>query len=154
MYRDRMQVSCTLHFKGSKRYRLIYWKGIKQQSLINVQGWTLRHCPHVSIFIWKLNFFFTDTASVHTYPMKTINEDGTFRKRSQSGTFWKRCFTWTCEQTKRDWLFDNAEDILSVPIHSAQSLETHSRWRIGASLSCLLYLAGLISNLTACFQAN
>ena len=30
-----------------------------------------RSCPHVSVFLWKRNFFFTDTASVHTYPTKT-----------------------------------------------------------------------------------
>ena len=106
-------IECKYHAHlTSRAARDIIWyieKGIKQQSLINVQGWTLGHCPHVSIFIWKLNFFFTDTASLHTYPIKTINEDG---------TFWKRCFTWKCEQTKRDWLFENAEDTLSVPIHS------------------------------------
>ena len=36
MYREGMQ-ACTLHFKGSKRYRLIFWKieGIKQQGLVN-----------------------------------------------------------------------------------------------------------------------
>ena len=38
------RVSCTLHFKGSTGYRLIFCKlGItgKQQSLIKIQGWTL-----------------------------------------------------------------------------------------------------------------
>ena len=30
-----------------------------------------RSCPRVSVFLWKRNFFFTDTASVHTYPTKT-----------------------------------------------------------------------------------
>ena len=44
--------------------------------------WGLRPCPHESVLIWKRNFFFMDTASVHTNPMKTINENGTFRKRS------------------------------------------------------------------------
>ena len=35
-------------------------------------------------------FFFTDTASVRTYPMKMINENGTFRKRSPE---------WNCLKT-------------------------------------------------------
>ena len=122
--------------------------------MINVQGWTLGHCPHVSIFIWKLNFFFTDTASVHTYPIKTINEDGTFRKRSPEWNFLKTLFyvnVWTDEKgltvRKR-----RGHTISSNPPRAI--LETYSRRRMGASLSCLLYLAGLISNLIACFQAN
>ena len=52
----------------------------------------LRPLPHVIVFIWKRNFFFTDTASVHTYPMKTINENGTFRKRSPEWNFLKTLF--------------------------------------------------------------
>ena len=36
-----MQVQCTLHFRGSRRYRLNFEKGIKQQSLINILRWTL-----------------------------------------------------------------------------------------------------------------
>ena len=52
----------------------------------------LRPCPHVSVFIWKRNFFFTDTTAVHTYAMKTINENGTFRKRFP-GNFLKTLFS-------------------------------------------------------------
>ena len=37
---ERMQVSRTLHVKGSKRNKY-FEKKIKQQSLINIQGWTL-----------------------------------------------------------------------------------------------------------------
>ena len=37
---EGMQVSCTLQLKGSKSYRLIFEKK-KQQSLINIHGWTL-----------------------------------------------------------------------------------------------------------------
>lgn len=33
------------------------------------------------------NFFVTDTVSVHTHPMKTITENGTFQKALKSGTF-------------------------------------------------------------------
>ena len=76
--------------------------------VIDVIG-QLRLCPHISVFIWKRNFFFMDTASVHTYPKKTINENGTFENALQS----------TCGQTKTE-LFENAEDTLSVPIHSAE----------------------------------
>ena len=42
-----------------------------------------RSCPHVSVFLWKRNFFFTDTASVHTYPTKTKTETETLRTRYQ-----------------------------------------------------------------------
>ena len=52
----------------------------------------LRPCPRVSVFIWKRNFLFTDTTSVHTYAMKTINENGTFRKRFP-GNFLKTLFS-------------------------------------------------------------
>ena len=41
MDEERMQISCTLYFKGSERYRWFFEKGIKQQSLSNAQGWTL-----------------------------------------------------------------------------------------------------------------
>ena len=54
--------------------------------------WGLRPCPHESVLIWKRNFFFMDTASVHTNPMKTINENGTFRKRSPEWNFMKTLF--------------------------------------------------------------
>ena len=37
---ERTQVSCTLHVKGSKRNKY-FEKKIEQQSLINIQGWTL-----------------------------------------------------------------------------------------------------------------
>ena len=34
-----------------------------------------------------------DTTSIHTYPTKTINENGAFRKRSpEMELSWKRCF--------------------------------------------------------------
>ena len=54
--------------------------------------WGLRPCPHESVLIWKRDSFFTDTASVHTNPMKTINENGTFRKRSPEWNFMKTLF--------------------------------------------------------------
>ena len=53
----------------------------------------LRPCPHVSVFIGKGNFFFTGATSVHTYPMKTINENGTFCKRFPECNFLKTQFS-------------------------------------------------------------
>ena len=53
---------------------------------------SLRPCQHVSVFIWKRNFFFTDTASVHTYLMKTINEKEIFGKHSPEWNFLKTLF--------------------------------------------------------------
>ena len=38
---EGMQLSSTLYFKGSMRYRLYFQKGTKQQSLINIKAWTL-----------------------------------------------------------------------------------------------------------------
>ena len=49
--------------------------------------------PHVSVFIWKRNFLSTDTTSAYTYPMKTINENGNFWKRSQEWNFLKTLFS-------------------------------------------------------------
>ena len=64
----------------------------------------------------------------------------------QSGTFWKRCFrayVWTDESGtfRKRW----GHTISSNPLRAI--LETYSRWRTSASLSCLLYL--LVSNLIA-----
>ena len=47
----------------------------------------LRPCLYVSVFIWKSNFFITDTTSVHTYPKKTLTK--TFPKRSPEWNFLK-----------------------------------------------------------------
>ena len=47
---------------------------------------------------------------VHTYPLKTL---------SRVDLFENAVFACTCGQTKTE-LFENAEDTLSVPIHSAQ----------------------------------
>ena len=61
-----MQVSCTLHFKGSKRYRLIFEKNNndsdnKQKSLINMQGWT-RNLRTTTT--WKFFFLFLNLSAV------------------------------------------------------------------------------------------
>ena len=81
-----------------------------------------RSCPHVSVFLWKRNFFFTDTASVHTYPTKTKTETETLRTRYQ--------FQSTPRNTRN--LFKMAD----------------------ARFPFLSFILGLISDLTACFQAN
>ena len=48
--------------------------------------------------------------------MKTITENGAFQKRSPESNF---CFRGTCGRVKTE-LVENADVILSVPIHSAQ----------------------------------
>ena len=98
---------------------------------------SLRPCQHVSVFIWKRNFFFTDTASVHTYSMKTINEKGIFRKHSPEWNFLKRCFpvyVWKDENGtfRKRWRRTISSNLLRA------MLKTYSKWRTGASLSCLL----------------
>lgn len=52
----------------------------------------------ISVHMWYLfSFenadFFTDTTSVHTYPIKTITENGTFRKSSPEWNFLKMLFS-------------------------------------------------------------
>ena len=54
----------------------------RHRKYLSSQKTYLRPRPHVSVFIWKRNFFVADTASVHTYPMKTVTENATFWKRS------------------------------------------------------------------------
>ena len=64
-----------------------------------------------------------DTASVHTNPMKTINENGTFRKRSPEWNFFyeNTVLVCTCGQSKTE-LFENAEDTLSVSKDGGRAL--------------------------------
>ena len=52
----------------------------------------LRPCRHLSVFIWKSNFYLR-IASVHLYQMKTINESGTFRKRFSEWNLLKTQFS-------------------------------------------------------------
>ena len=122
--------------------------------VIDVIG-QLRPCPHVSIrFHLKTQLFLYGHSfnSVYTYPMKTINENGTFRKRSPEQNFLKTLFSCLrVARQKRDFS-------RTLKTHSSNPLcgileLTYSRWRSGASLSCLLYL-GLFSDIIACFQAN
>jgi len=108
---------------------------------------------HVSVFIWKRNFFFTDTTSVHTYPMKTINENGIFPENAfQRGTFWKRCLSRVLvDRRKRNF---------------SKTLRTHNQFQFtprnirnlfkmaDGRFPFLSFILGLISDLIACFQAN
>ena len=59
------------------------------EAIINGNYWitSFRPRPHLSVFVWKRNIFFTDWLSVHTYPVKTVTENATFRKRSPEWTF-------------------------------------------------------------------
>ena len=87
------------------------------------------------------NFFFTATASVHKYPMKTIIENGTFRKRSPEWNFLKTLFARVrVDRRKRNFLKTLRTQNLfqSTP---RNILETYSRWRKDASLSSLSYLS-------------
>jgi len=54
--------------------------------------YALRPRPHVTVFVWKRNFFFADWPLVHSYPVKTVNENATFRKRSPEWKFLKTPF--------------------------------------------------------------
>ena len=110
-------------------------------------------CPHESVFIWKRNFFFTDTASVHAYPMKTINENGTFRKRSPESNFLKKLFLRVgVNRGKRNFSKTLGHTISSNPLRAI--LETYLRWRAGGRFPFLSFILGLTSNFNACFQAN
>ena len=56
-------------------------------------------------FLWIRNFFFADSASVHTYPVNPAYESGTFFKPAlQSGNFWIRYesgIVWTVTEVTR-----------------------------------------------------
>ena len=52
-------------------------------------------------FVWKRNFFVADTASVHTYPMKTCTQ--LFENALQGGIFWKWIFVILCGRGKRNF---------------------------------------------------
>ena len=67
-----------------------------------------------------------------------------FENALQSGTFWKRCFrvhVWRDENGtfRKSW----GHTISSNPLRAI--LKTYSRWRKGASLSCLLYLSSFLT---------
>ena len=61
-------------------------------------------------------------------------------------------FACTCGKTKTE-LFENAEDILSVPFHSAQYPRNLFKMA-DRRFPFLSFILGRISNLIACFEAN
>ena len=113
---------------------------------------SLRPCRHVSVFISKRNVFCTDTASVHTYSMKTINEKGIFRKHSTEWNFLKTLFSRVrVDRRKRNF---------------SRTLKTHYQFQstprniknllkmADGRFPFLSFMLRLISHLIACFQAN
>ena len=93
--------------------------------------------PDVSVFIWKRNFFFTDTASVHAYLMKMINENGTFRKRFPEWNFLKTLFS-RVRVDRRKWNFSKTlrsyYQLQSTPCNIRNVFKMADR----SSLYCLL----------------
>ena len=67
--------------------------------LLNIIFRPLRPCPHYTVFKQKRYCFVPDTATVHTTTLKTITENGSFRKRSPEGATWKRY----CLKTLFSW---------------------------------------------------
>ena len=113
---------------------------------------SLRPCRHVSVFIWKRNFFFTDTASVHTYLMKTINEKGIFRKHSTEWNFLKTLFSRVrVDRRKRNFsrTLKTHYQFQSTP-HNIKNLLKMADGRF----PLLSFMLRLIFNPIACFQAN
>ena len=100
----------------------------------------------------KRNFFFTDTASVHTNPMKTINENGLFRKRSPEWNFLKTLISRVrVDKRKRNFskkLRTNYQ--LQSTQHNIRNLLKVAE----GPFPFLSFIIGLISNLISCFQAN
>ena len=110
----------------------------------------LRPCLYVSVFICKSNFFITDTTSVNTDRKKTLTK--TFPKRSPEWNFLKTLFSRVrVDRRKRNFL---------------KTLRTHYQFQstprnirnffkmVDGRFPFLSFILGLISNLTACFQAN
>ena len=113
---------------------------------------SLRPCQHVSVFIWKRNVFFTDTASVHTYSMKTINENGIFRKDSPEWNLLKTLFSRVrVDRRKRNFskTVKTHYQFQSTPRNTKNLLKMAD-----GRFPFLSFMLRLISNLIACFQAN
>ena len=74
-----------VHLRKLRLYPIIISKGNKNEQSRLVRG-LLRLRPHVSGYFWIRDFFFVDTAIVHTYPVYPADE---------SATFWIRSPEWT-----------------------------------------------------------
>ena len=89
-------------------------------SVLNYNGhwcdWSIKALSTRIRFHLKTQLFlFMDTASVHTYPMKTINENGTFWKRSPLQNFLNTLFSCVpVARRKRDF---------------SKTLKTHCQFR-------------------------
>ena len=83
--------------------------------------------------------------------MKTINKNGTFRKRVELSE--NAVFACTCGQTKTK-LFENTEGTLSVSIHSTQRNVRNFFKMTDGRFPFLPFILALISNLLSCFQTN
>ena len=107
----------------------------------------LRPCKHVSIFIWKRSFFLTNRVSVHTRPIKKINENGTFRKRSPEWNFLKTLFSRVrVDRRKRNFsktLRRHYQFQFTPPIIR------HLLKMVDGRFPFLSFILGLISNLIA-----
>ena len=138
----------------------------------------VRHLTTLSVFIWTRNIFFTDTASVHTYPMNRINENGTFRKRSLEWNLLKTLFSrvradrWKRNFSKTLSRMNFLKTLFSRVRVDRQNGTFRKRWghtisshplraiirnlfkMADGSFSFLSFILWLISNLTSCFQAN
>ena len=69
--REWRLIENTITFLKKLLYCILYVGGQMRES-------KFRPRPYVSVFVWKRNFFFADTSSVHTYPMKTVTVNATF----------------------------------------------------------------------------
>ena len=112
---------------------------------LSESDWIFRSCPHVFVFIWKRNFLFTDTASVHKYPMTTIKLMKTelFENAPRVELFENVVFACACGQTKTELFENDGHTISSNPLR-AILIETYSRWGMGASLCCFQANLGLL----------
>ena len=137
-----MECKCHAHFTS----RAARDKGWYIEKELSNKAWLIYRDGH-----WD---------TVHSYPFSFENATFSWRirlpstriqwKRSmktelfenalQSGTFWKCCFTCTFGTNEKGLTFRKrwGHTISSNPLRAI--LETYSRRRMGASLSCLLYL--------------
>ena len=143
--------SCSLLFPSStkREFRHLHVVVVQrrqrkvQKSVMHVQICcfaNVRPCPYASVFIWKRYFFFTDTASVHTYPMKTVSGNWNFWKRSPGWNFLKPLFSRVRVDRRKRNFSKTLRTYYQFHCTPRNIRETYSRWRTGALLSCLLYL--------------
>ena len=80
---DQCVTSQALYIKHQKRQKWTL-KNCQANKFLKTHNFNhFRPSPHVSDYFWIHNFFFPDTASVHTYPVNPADESA-----HQSGNFW------------------------------------------------------------------